>query len=126
MDYVRGKSLEAFTEHYRNWCRRKGYNFRAQKAEEVYRKSSDLIAVFPKDDSTKMLVWQAVALLNAASETVELLCLEMDRTAALLPEYPVVMAMNGVGPTLGPQLMAKIGDVPSFTHHEALTAYTPL
>ena len=123
VDCVRGKSLEAFTEHYRNWCRRKGYNFRAQKAEEVYRKSSDLIAVFPKDGNTKMLVWQAVALLNAASETVELLRLEMDRTASLLPEYPVVMAMNGVGSTLGPQLMAEIGDVTRFTHREALTAF---
>ena len=123
VDCVRGKSLEAFTEHYRNWCRRRGYNFSAQKAEDVYRKSSDLIAVFPKDGSTKMLVWQAVALLNAASETVELLRLEMDRTAAMLPEYPVVMAMNGVGPTLGPQLMAEIGDVTRFTHREALTAF---
>ena len=123
VDCVRGKSLEAFTGHYRNWCRRRGYNFSTQKAEEVYRKSSDLIAVFPKDGNTKMLVWQAVALLNAASETVELLRLEMDRTASLLPEYPVVMAMNGVGPTLGPQLMAEIGDVTRFTHREALTAF---
>ena len=123
VDCVRGKSLEAFTEHYRNWCKRRGYNFSAQKAGDVYRKSSDLIAVFPKDGNTKMLVWQAVALLNTASETVELLRLEMDRTASLLPEYPVVMAMNGVGPTLGPQLMAEIGDVTRFTHREALTAF---
>ena len=27
------------------------------------------------------------------------------------PEYPVVMAMKGVGTSLGPQLMAEIGDV---------------
>lgn len=40
-----------------------------------------------------------------------------------LPEYPVVMAMNGVGPTLGPQLMAEIGDVTRFTHRGALTAF---
>ena len=47
----------------------------------------------------------------------------MDETASTLPEYPVVMAMNGVGPTLGPQLMAEIGDVARFTHREALTAF---
>ena len=47
----------------------------------------------------------------------------MDELAATLPEYPVVMAMNGVGPTLGPQLMAEIGDVTRFTHREALTAF---
>ena len=62
-------------------------------------------------------------MLNTASETVESLRLKMDETASTLPEYPVVMAMNGVGPTLGPQLMAEIEDVTRFTHREALTAF---
>ena len=123
VDCVRSKSLEAFTQHYQNWCKRKGYNFSAQKAQEVYHLSSDLIAVFPKDANTKMLIRQAVAMLNTASATVESLRLEMDKTASTLPEYPVVMAMNGVGPTLGPQLMAEIGDVTRFTHRGALTAF---
>lgn len=123
VDCVRSKSINAFIEHYQNWCRRKGYNFSADKAEKIYRLSADLIAVFPKDGNTKMLIRQAVELLNAASKTVESLRLEMDGLAATLPEYPVVMAMNGVGPTLGPQLMAEIGDVTRFTHREALTAF---
>lgn len=37
-------------------------------------------------------------------------------------EYPVVMAMNGVGPSLGPQLMAEIGDVNSFVKKSTITA----
>ena len=123
VDCVRSRSLAAFTEHYRNWCRRKGYNFSADKAEKIYQASSDLIAVFPKDYSTKLMIRQAVAMLNTASETVETLRREMDETASTLPEYPVVMAMNGVGPTLGPQLIAEIGDVTRFTHREALTAF---
>ena len=123
VDCVRSKSLETFTEHYRNWCKRKGYNFSTLKAQEVYQLSSDLIAVFSKDANTKMLIRQAVAMLNTASATVESLRLEMDKTASTLPEYPVVMAMNGVGPTLGPQLMAEIGDVTRFTHRGALTAF---
>jgi len=120
---VRGKSLNAFTEHYQNWCKRKGYNFSADKAAKVYQASCDLIAVFPKDDNTKMLIRQAVAMLNTTSATVESLRQKMDATAATLPEYPVVMAMNGVGSTLGPQLMAEIGDVTRFTHRGALTAF---
>ena len=120
---VRSKSLNAFTEHYRSWCKRRGYNFSADKAEKIYHLSSDLIAVFPKDDITKMLIRQAVALLNTASETVESLRLKMNELASTLPEYPVVMDMNGVGSTLGPQLMAEIGDVTRFTHREALTAF---
>lgn len=123
VDCVRSKSQEAFTEHYKNWCKRKGYNFSTQKAEKIYQKSSDLIAVFPKNDNTKMLIRQAVALLNTTSATVENLRKQMDKTASTLPEYPIVMAMNGVGPTLGPQLMAEIGDVTRFTHREALTAF---
>lgn len=122
-DCVRSKSPAAFTEHYKNWCRRKGYNFSAEKAEKIYCLSSDMIAVFPKDDCTKLLIRQAVALLNTASENVESLRQKMDETASTLPEYPVVLAMNGVGPTLGPQLMAEIGDVTRFTHRGALTAF---
>ena len=123
VDCVRSKSIEAFTEHYRNWCKRKGYNFSAEKAKRVYASASDLIAVFPKNDNTTFLIRQAVAMLDAASEAVESLRMQMDHTASQLPEYPVVMAMDGVGPTLGPQLIAEIGDVTRFTHRGALTAY---
>ena len=123
VDCVRGKSLSAFTEHYRSWCKRKGYNFSAGKAEEIYRVAADLIAVFPKSENTKMLIRQAVTLLNATSQMVESLRIQMDQVASTLPEYSAVMAINGVGPTLGPQLMAEIGDPTRFTHREALTAF---
>ena len=123
VDCVRGKSLSDFTEHYRRWCKRKGYNFSADKAEEIYRVAADLIAVFPKNENTRMLIRQAITLLNTASQMVESLRIQMDQVASALPEYSVVMAMNGVGPTLGPQLMAEIGDPTRFTHREALTAF---
>ena len=123
VDCVRGKSLSAFTEHYRSWCKRKGYNFSAGKAEEIYRVAADLIAVFPKSENTKMLIRQAVTLLNTTSQMVESLRIQMDQVASTLPEYSVVMAMNGVGPTLGPQLIAEIGDPTRFTHRGALTAF---
>ena len=123
VDCVRGKSLEAFTEHYKNWCKRKGYNFSAVKAKEIYDASSDIIAVFPKNANTKMLIHQAVDMLNLVAKTVESLRTEMDQTASTLPEYPVVMAMNGVGPTLGPQLIAEIGDVTRFVKRGSLTAF---
>ena len=47
----------------------------------------------------------------------------MNETASKLPEYPIVMAMKGVGTSLGPQLMAEIGDVTRFTHKGAITAF---
>ena len=48
---------------------------------------------------------------------------EMQSLAASLPEYPVVMKMFGVGPALGPQLMAEIGDVRRFHSKKALVAF---
>ena len=47
----------------------------------------------------------------------------MNETASKLPEYPVVMAMKGVGTSLGPQLMAEIGNVSRFTDKSAITAF---
>lgn len=65
----------------------------------------------------------AIEQLNTASKTVEELRTLMNETAAKLPEYPVVMGMKGVGPSLGPQLMAEIGDVTRFSHKGAITAF---
>ena len=47
----------------------------------------------------------------------------MQSLAAALPEYPVVMKMFGIGPALGPQLMAEIGDVRRFHSKKALVAF---
>ena len=123
VDCVRKMSLNAFTDHYEKWCRRKKYNFSRSKAEEIHGAAKELVPVLPKDDITKLIIRQAVGQLNSASQTVEDLRTLMDATAAKLPEYPVVMAMKGVGPSLGPQLMAEIGDVTRFTHKGALTAF---
>lgn len=123
VDRVRNMSLNAFIDHYQKWCSRKKYNFSKSKAEEIYRKAKELIPVLPKDDFTKCIIRQAVEQLNTASKTVEQLRSLMNKTAAKLPEYPVVMEMKGVGPSLGPQLIAEIGDVTRFTHREALTAF---
>ena len=48
---------------------------------------------------------------------------EMLRLASLLPEFEVVMSMQGAGEITGPQLMAEIGDVRRFTHKGALVAF---
>ena len=123
VDCVRKMSLNAFTDHYQKWCKRKKYNFSKSKAEEIYGKAKGLVPVLPKDEITKRIIKQAVEQLNSASSTVEELRALMNDTASKLPEYPIVMAMNGVGPSLGPQLIAEIGDVTRFTHKGAITAF---
>lgn len=123
VDCVRKRSLNAFVDHYQKWCRRRKYNFSKDKAEEIYGTARELVPVLPKDDLTRLIVKQAIEQLNTVSKTVEELRALMNETAAKLPEYPVVMGMKGVGPSLGPQLIAEIGDVTRFTHKGAITAF---
>ena len=123
VDCVRNLSLTTFTERYRKWCKRHGYNFSQSRAVEIHTDAQDLIAMLPKDVLTKTMVRQAIDALNAVSASLERLKQEMRTLAAQLPEYPVVMAMCGVGDFLGPQLMAEIGDVTRFTHRNAITAF---
>ena len=47
----------------------------------------------------------------------------MLKLASQLPEFPVVMEMHSVGDSLGPQLMAEIGDVTRFIHRGSITAF---
>ncbi len=123
LDCIRSMSQTAFTERYHKWCKRHGYNFSAGKAAEIYAGTQDQIAMLPKDPLTKQMIRQAIGSLEAVSKAVEQLKAEMKRLASQLPEYPVVMEMRGVGDSLGPQLMAEIGDVTRFAHRGSLTAF---
>lgn len=123
VDCVRKLSLNAFIDHYQKWCKRRKYNFSQSKAVEIYETSKELVSVLPKDDFTKLIIKQAIEQLNTASQTVEQLRAMMNEAASRLPEYSVVMTMKGVGKSLGPQLMAEIGDVSRFTHKGAITAF---
>lgn len=123
VDCVRKKSFPLFTTHYQKWCKRKKYLFSEEKAKEIYETAKELVPVLPKDELTKQMVKETLSQLDHISKTVETLRSLMNETAKKLPEYPVVLAMKGVGPSLGPQLIAEIGDVRRFTHRGAITAF---
>lgn len=123
---VSEKSEKAFTNKYQRWCGKHGYNFSEAKAHTIHAETCGHIDVIPKSETTKLLVEQAVAQLRATSAALAALKHEMQSLASVLPEYPVVMDMFGVGPTLGPQLMAEIGDVRRFYSKKALVAYAGL
>ena len=124
--YVSEKSERAFTSKYLRWCRKHGYNFSEEKAHTIHAETCGHIDVIPKSETTKLLVEQAVAQLRATSAALAALKHEMQSLASMLPECPVVMGMFGVGPTLGPQLIAEIGDVRRFYSKKALVAYAGL
>lgn len=123
VDCVRSLSQTAFTKRYHKWCKQHGYNFNAIKAAEIHAESKELIAMIPKNSLSKVMVQEAITQLNTVSRTVEVFRTEMNLLAEQLPEYPVVMGLYGVGSSLGPQLMAEIGDVRRFAHKGSLTAF---
>lgn len=120
---VSERSEKVFANKYQRWCRKHGYNFREEKARTIYEKASEHIGVLPKAETTKLLVEQAVSQLRATSVALAALKQEMLSLSSQLPEYPVVMKMYGIGPALGPQLMAEIGDVRRFYSKKALVAF---
>ena len=123
MDCVARVSQKSFVERYRKWCKRHGYNFSEQKAIQLHTDARQKFPLLPKSNTCKLLMKEAISQLNAVSRTVETYRAEMDRLASQLPEYETVMAMTGVGKSMGPQLMAEIGDLRRFAHQKSLVGF---
>lgn len=123
VDCVRSGSQNTFTERYRKWCKRNHYNFNAGKAAEIYALAKSAVVLVQKTPLTKTLLQEAANQLTAISRSVETYRSEMNKLASQLPEYPVIMEMYGVGESLGPQLMAEIGDVRRFERKQSLVAF---
>ena len=120
---VCGLSPKAFSERYRKWCNKCGYHYSEDKAEDIYVSACGHVCVMPKTDSTKRIVLGAVSQLQSVTTSVAKLKAEMTFLAEQLPEYGIVMQMFGVGSSLGPQLMAEIGDVRRFASKKSLVAF---
>ena len=120
---VCGLTTAAFSKKYQKWCRKHGYNFSEEKALDIYSSACGHVCVMPKTEETEFMMQQAITQLQTVTQTLAALQQQMQSLAQKLPEYPVVMQMFGVGPTLGPQLMAEIGDVRRFYSKKALVAF---
>jgi len=125
-DCICDLSPKAFSERYRKWCKRHGYNFSQSKADEIYLSAAGHIVVLPKNEMTKLLVTQAIVQINAVAETLAVISSEMKRLAEMLPEYPVVSEFYGVGDVLCPQIMAEIGDVYRYRNKGSLVCFSGL
>lgn len=116
-------SERAFVSKYQKWCKKHGYSFSQEKVSKIYASATNCVGVMPKTDTSKLLVAQAISQWRATSSALATLRKEMQTLAASLPGYPVVIKMFGVGSTLGPQLMAEIGDVRLFHSKKAPVAF---
>ena len=117
-------SLNAFSAAYSKWCKRAGYY--PVGANEIHAFARQCNPVMPKNENTKLLITQAVAQVNAISESLANIAKEMKHLSSILPEYEIVLAFRGVGDVLGPQLMAEIGDVRRFRKKSSLVAFAGL
>ena len=113
----------AFTERYKKWCKRKGYNFSAKKAADVYTESQGHIVTLPRNDNTKLLIQTAAKELTAMNELLATVRAEMVRLAKELPEFETVHAMYGVGETTAAQFMAEIGDIRNYPRRSSLVGF---
>ena len=123
VDCVRKISMQSFIKKYQTFCKKDGYNFKECKAIEIYAQAKELLPMLPKDALSKVMVKEAINQLNTISKTVEIFRNQMKQLASQLPEYKIVMEMYGVGDSIGPQLIAEIGDVTRFARKGSLTAF---
>lgn len=122
-DNITKLSESKFISHYCKWAERKGYHQNQSKAAKIYSMAKEGIPTIPANQTTKMLVHEAVEVLKRVNETLSTILARMKELAKSLPEYPVVRAMGGVGEALAPRLMADIGDVRRFHSSKGLIAF---
>ena len=116
-------SEKKFTEKYALWCKKNGYNFSSDKAFDIYASVCGNIGVFPKNDSTKTIITNAIRQLIQVEESIRTFQIEMEKLTSLLPEYEVVHNLYGVGPVYGAQLIAEIGNIDRFDSKKALVGF---
>jgi len=115
---------KAFYERYAKWCKRLGYNYSQDKAEDLYASSAGHFPTLPRNANTKLLITCAAAELTAFNKTLATIRAEVTRLAQQLPEYDTVRAMFGVGEITGAQLMAELGDVRRFSNRGAIVGFS--
>ena len=123
-DNITKKSEKQFVKSYLNWAKRKGYQQSESKALKIYELAKEGIPTLSSNiPSVKILVLEAVKVLREVNRTLFAILSRMKELAKVLPEYPIVRAMGGVGDVLSVKLIAEIGDVRRFHNGKALIAY---
>ena len=69
-DNIRKRSERQFVESYLAWAKKKGYHHNQNKAAKIYSMAKEGIPTLPADQTTKMLVIQAIEVLRRVDETL--------------------------------------------------------
>ena len=126
-DHITRMAEARFIHSYDCWAKRKGYRTSIEKAKTIYALALEGVPTLPSDmPSTKMLVLEAVRVLHTIDTTLAIILSQMSALAKTLKEFEIVMNMPGIGKTLGPRLIAEVGDISRFHSASALIAYAGL
>ena len=122
-DNINKQSRSAFVSGYNKWAKRKGYHSSTVKAETIYNHARDSITTLDSNyTSTKLIVQESISSIKNVSISSNLILAQMHTLAQELPEYKMVLGMNGVGEKLSVLLISEIGDVRRIKSKKALIA----
>ena len=122
-DKITVYSEKRFCDRYASWSKKKGYRYSEDEARQLYSIAKDSIPTLPPSENTKLIVQDAVRILREVDASLYDILTRMNEIAKSLPEYTTVMEMKGVGISIGPRLIAEIGDPRRFHSAKALIAY---
>ena len=110
---------KAFISKYQRWCKKYSYNFSEDRALDIYASARSHFDVMPKTDTARLLAERAVSQLRTACAALAALKLQNCKCDL----WHLHDRIFGVGPSLGSQLMAEIGDVRRFHSKTASVAF---
>ena len=116
-------SEKKFVERYENWTKKKGYRFNEEEARQLYSIAKECIPTLDFSENTKLIVRKNVEVLKEVDASLYTILTRMTELAKQMPEYETVMSMKGMGQSLGPRIIAEIGDPRRFHSAKALIAY---
>ena len=122
-DKITVYSEKRFCDKYASWSKKKGYRYSEKEARQLYSIAKDSIPTLPSSENTKLIVQDAVKILREVDASLYDILTRMNEIAKGLPEYATVMEMKGVGISIGPRLIAEIGDPRRFHNAKALIAF---
>ena len=123
-DCILKYSEAKFCDRYASWSKKKGYNYREVEARQLYSIAKESIPTLTSSENTKLIVREIVTVLREVDSSLFTILSQMRVLAKQMPEYDTVMAMKGVGESIGPRLIAEIGDPRRFHSAKALIAYS--
>lgn len=116
-------SENKFCDRYQSWTKKKGYRYRETEARQLYLIAKESIPTLPASENTKLIVREIVSVLREINNSLYNILSQMRILAKQMPEFDAVMEMKGVGESIGPRLIAEIGDPRRFHSAKALIAY---